>query len=116
MNLMQLRNLKNQIKQKIEEALLNMTLDLEKLDMIEADLESVQSNVLYDDFDLTSLTDKLLFYLVHRVELVSEANNLDKVNDIQEISQNQKMKLVGLQKQEEEYNKNVQVVVESDEQ
>ena len=35
---------------------------------------------------------------------------------IQDISQDQRNKLAGLQKQEEDYNRNVQVVVESDEQ
>lgn len=53
---------------------------------------------------------------MEKLEQVSDETDLARLDQIQEVYAASKQKLVGLQKQEEEYNKNVQVIVESDEQ
>ena len=108
---MQLRNIKNQIRQKVDEAQLNMT----PIGLDDAALEEVQSQVLQDEFDLASLTSKLDSFLVGKVDQIASSLDIRTVDQIQDVSGQMKQKLLGLQKQEDEYNRNVQVVVESDE-
>jgi len=52
---------------------------------------------------------------VGKVDQIASSLDIRTVDQIQDVSGQMKQKLLGLQKQEDEYNRNVQVVVESDE-
>ena len=113
---MQKRNFRNQIKQKLEEAQLNMTLRLEDFGMHDTDIDGTLTQILDEEFDMADFRSKLVAYLSGLSEVISHADEIKTLSQIQEIYTQQKTRLQGLQKQEEEFNKNVQVVVESDEQ
>ena len=55
-------------------------------------------------------------FLVETVEEVENKDELNNLENLQELSTFFRKKLSGLQKQEEEFNDNVQIVVENDEQ
>ena len=116
LNKMQLRNIKNQIKQKIEETQLNMTFNLKEVGLEDNQVEVLQSQILTDDFDLVSFASQIANYVVKKVDHLNSSDQLKSIGQIQETYSDQKQKLSALQKQEDEYNRNVQVVVESDEQ
>lgn len=69
-----------------------------------------------DDFDLVSFASQIANYVVKKVDHLNSSDQLKSIGQIQETYSDQKQKLSALQKQEDEYNRNVQVVVESDEQ
>ena len=82
LNRMQLRNIKNQIRQKVDEAQLNMT----PIGLDDAALEEVQSQVLQDEFDLASLTSKLNSFLVGKVDQIASSLDIRTVDQIQDVS------------------------------
>ena len=66
--------------------------------------------------DLKAFSTKIVEYLLQKVDSLDDPDDIKNLRQIEEVHSDQKNKMAGLQKQEEEYNKNVQVVVESDEQ
>ena len=112
MNKLQAQGIENQMKQRIEEVQLNMDgEELQKMG-IENNLDEQTQKI----DDMKKFTDKLAVYLVDQVDTLDDRSELKTLDQITELYTTQRSKLLGLQKQEEEYNKNVQVVVESDEQ
>ena len=112
MNKLQAQGIENQMKQRIEEVQLNMdSEELQKMG-IENNLDEQTQKIE----DMKKFTDKLAVYLVDQVDTLDDRSELKTLDQITELYTTQRSKLLGLQKQEEEYNKNVQVVVESDEQ
>lgn len=93
-----------------------MTFNLKEVGFDESEIELLQSQILNDHFDLDSLASKITDYIVSKVEHLDGPHQLKTIGQIQELYSDQKSKLTALQKQEDEYNRNVQVVVESDEQ
>ena len=94
-----MRNFANTIKSKIEEANLNMVLNLDTMNLLDENQQ---------DFSgvLGFLRDKL----------DADQDDLKNLSKLQEFITIYKNKIIRLQKQEEDFNNNVQVVVESDEQ
>jgi chromosome segregation ATPase len=111
LNRMQLRNIRNQIRQKMEEAQLNMT----PTGLEDDFAEKIQSQLLDEDFNHVDIVTNLVDHLLNKVDEVNSPLELKTVDQITQIQGSMRQKLVGLQKQEDEYNANVQVVVESDE-
>lgn len=116
MNKMQLRNIQNQIKQKIEEAQLNMVLFLEDMGLNEEAVDEIQTQIMQDGYEEASYERKIVSFLIDKIDTVDTADDIEQISQIEDCNAQQKSKLIGLQKQEDEYNRNVQVVVESDEQ
>lgn len=94
---MQLRNIRNQIKQKIEEAQLNMVMSLDEMGLGEAALEELQTQIARDGSSQeTSYDVKIASFLTAKIE--TAADDLKDLATIKELSQEQKNKLIGLRK------------------
>jgi hypothetical protein len=92
-----------------------MTFKFSEVGIEDPEVDGVLSQILDDNFDMIDFKMKIISHLVNKVELISHEDDVKKLSDIQDIYSSQKQRFEGLQKQEEEYNKNVQVVVEGDE-
>ena len=100
MNKLQAQGIENQMKQRIEEAQLNMDRGELKTMGIDEDVEEQSQKIP----DINKLTSKLATYLVDKVDSVDDKSELKTVDQITEVYTTQRSKLLGLQKQEEEYN------------
>lgn len=94
---MQLRNIRNQIKQKIEEAQLNMVLSLDEMGLGETALEELQTQIARDGSSQeTGYDAKIATFLTAKIE--TTADSLTDLATIKELTKEQKNKLIGLRK------------------
>ena len=100
-NKVQMKNIENQIKQKVEEANLNMVKNL-----IEMGLNQDSTEIPFE---------KVKTFLSLKVEEIDDISDLQKIEKLESLITQYKQRINGLKKQEQDFNDNVQVVVESDE-
>lgn len=74
---MQLRNIRNQIKQKIEEAQLNMVMCIEEMGLGEDAVGEIQTQIIQDEFEETSYDSKIIAFLVDKIEAIDTADDLE---------------------------------------
>jgi len=76
MNKMQLRNFKNQIKQKIEEAQLSRSFKFEAIGIDEPGMEGVLSQITEESFNIKDFKANIVKHLVELDHLVSHESDI----------------------------------------
>ena len=64
--------------------------------MEEAEIETIQSQIMEDEFDIKQLQTKIVSYLIHKVEVIADPTDIKNLDQIQEVYTSQKQKLLGL--------------------
>ena len=90
LNKMQLRNIQNQIKQKIEQAQLNNVINLEEMGLTEEAVQELQSQIVGDDqivegSQSSQIDRKVVQFLITKLDQVHDETDLAKLDQIQEV-------------------------------
>lgn len=73
------------MKQKLEEVQLNMTVNLQEMGLNDNMLDQIQANIMQDNFDMADMTNKIVEYLVLKIEQIDSPIELRTANQITEI-------------------------------